>query len=173
MLKHCVPTLMDPMFVAAWEDTRETVDIVQVSKSSDDLFLYGWLNPMLFYRFSSYFWVTEQYCASLLILIDVDECASPDTNDCHIDASCNNTEGSYTCRCLDGFEGDGKACTGKPYNEVYDVIHVFTLLGFFPGTKLKNILHSERQTACLGRKSHIVFPPQLTLALRDFRSRSC
>jgi len=30
MLKHCVPTLMDPMCVAAREDTRETVEIVQM-----------------------------------------------------------------------------------------------------------------------------------------------
>ena len=49
----------------------------------------------------------------------------------------------------------------------------FTSLGFFAGTKLKNILHSDRQTACTGLKSRIVPHPQVTLALRDFQSRSC
>ena len=74
---------------------------------------------------------TEHHCASLLILIDVDECANPDRKDCHVDASCNNTEGSYTCRCLDGFQGDGKACTGKPYNWAYDAIHVTRFLHWY------------------------------------------
>lgn len=44
---------------------------------------------------------------------DVDECASPETKDCHSNALCTNSEGSYVCRCLKGFTGDGKSCTGK------------------------------------------------------------
>ena len=47
------------------------------------------------------------------ILIDVDECASSESNDCHPDASCNNTVGSYVCTCLSGFEGNGTFCTGN------------------------------------------------------------
>ena len=42
---------------------------------------------------------------------DVDECSS--ANECHLDATCGNTIGSYNCTCQDGFEGDGKNCTGK------------------------------------------------------------
>ena len=42
---------------------------------------------------------------------DIDECSS--TNECHLDATCANTKGSYHCTCKDGFEGDGKNCTGK------------------------------------------------------------
>lgn len=49
----------------------------------------------------------------LCLLTDIDECASPETNICHSNASCNNTEGSFVCRCLDGYQGDGKNCTGK------------------------------------------------------------
>ena len=30
-----------------------------------------------------------------------------------MNAKCTNTEGSYTCGCLVGYEGDGKNCTGK------------------------------------------------------------
>ena len=42
---------------------------------------------------------------------DVDECARDD--ECHVNAQCTNTDGSYTCRCLDGYAGDGKNCRGK------------------------------------------------------------
>ena len=40
----------------------------------------------------------------------MNECASD--NDCHANAQCTNTDGSYTCSCLDGYAGDGKNCTG-------------------------------------------------------------
>ena len=42
---------------------------------------------------------------------DIDECSSE--NECHLDATCTNTKGSYNCTCKDGFEGDGKNCTGN------------------------------------------------------------
>ena len=44
---------------------------------------------------------------------DADECASPETNECHLNAVCTNTEGSYVCRCKKGYSGNGKNCTGK------------------------------------------------------------
>jgi alpha-tubulin suppressor-like RCC1 family protein len=40
----------------------------------------------------------------------VDECAAG-TDDCHADADCANTVGSFTCICRLGFEGDGRSCT--------------------------------------------------------------
>ena len=42
---------------------------------------------------------------------DIDECSS--ANECHQNSTCHNTKGSYNCTCKDGFEGDGKNCTGK------------------------------------------------------------
>ena len=42
---------------------------------------------------------------------DIDECSSE--NECHLDATCTNTKGSYNCTCKDGFEGDDKNCTGN------------------------------------------------------------
>lgn len=42
---------------------------------------------------------------------DIDECANDD-NDCDTNALCTNTEGSYICRCLKGYEGDGRICVG-------------------------------------------------------------
>lgn len=41
----------------------------------------------------------------------------PDANECLEDnvcdtyADCTNTEGSYTCKCKDGYTGSGKECT--------------------------------------------------------------
>ena len=49
-----------------------------------------------------------------LIHTDIDECSRGDV--CHILASCNDTEGSYECNCVGGFEGDGFNCTGKDNN---------------------------------------------------------
>ena len=40
---------------------------------------------------------------------DIDECLDAP---CHPNATCNNTEGSYTCECSDGFSGSGLNCTG-------------------------------------------------------------
>lgn len=42
---------------------------------------------------------------------DVDECGLG-LHDCHPDAKCTNTHGSYNCQCRRGFIGDGKnSCT--------------------------------------------------------------
>ena len=41
----------------------------------------------------------------------MNECSSPSLNDCDANAACTDTEGSYTCACLDGFEGDGLTCS--------------------------------------------------------------
>ena len=48
----------------------------------------------------------------MFIFPDVDEC-SQGMNDCHVNATCNNTEGSYNCSCKNGFTGDGFACKGE------------------------------------------------------------
>ena len=49
----------------------------------------------------------------LYLFADVNECGNPETNDCSDNAVCSNTEGSYVCRCLDGYKGNGKNCSGK------------------------------------------------------------
>ena len=55
---------------------------------------------------------------------DIDECN--DQNDCDPNATCSNTEGSYSCDCLQGFYGDGKTCqkgyTSKSFVETYDFV---------------------------------------------------
>lgn len=40
--------------------------------------------------------------------VDIDECSS--TNVCDTNADCFNEPGGYSCRCRDGFTGNGYAC---------------------------------------------------------------
>ena len=54
-----------------------------------------------------------------LFVIDADECESPEANSCHQNALCTNTEGSYVCRCLRGYSGDGRNCTGKVLGKLF------------------------------------------------------
>ncbi|XP_068683338.1 uncharacterized protein [Montipora foliosa] len=42
---------------------------------------------------------------------DIDECSSE--NNCHVNANCTNTLGSYNCTCKKGYEGDGRNCSVK------------------------------------------------------------
>lgn len=52
---------------------------------------------------------------------DIDECdpsgLSSDyqhlANQCHGDANCTNTKGSYNCGCQEGYYGSGKDCKGN------------------------------------------------------------
>ena len=46
--------------------------------------------------------------------MDVDECMMGLDN-CDENARCDNTDGGFTCTCLDGFVGDGVMCTGESY----------------------------------------------------------
>lgn len=56
---------------------------------------------------------TKSAKTCLPLIIDTDECTSSETNECDANALCTNTEGSYVCRCVKGFQGDGRNCTGK------------------------------------------------------------
>lgn len=49
-----------------------------------------------------------------LVLIDIDECSNANT--CHVNATCKNTVGSYSCGCNSGFSGDGKVCKGELFS---------------------------------------------------------
>ena len=46
-------------------------------------------------------------------LLDINECSSNVPPVCHKNATCSNSEGSYSCQCQNGHFGDGKInCTG-------------------------------------------------------------
>ena len=42
---------------------------------------------------------------------DIEECATHSDN-CHADANCTNTKGSFYCKCLYGYYGNGVTCNG-------------------------------------------------------------
>ena len=44
--------------------------------------------------------------------LDIDECVSK-ANPCDVNANCSNSEGSYSCSCREGFDGNGKTCKGN------------------------------------------------------------
>ena len=58
---------------------------------------------------------------------DVNECETPGINNCNINASCINNDGSYTCECRRGFAGDGVNCTGEwTLNHLIALFRVWT-----------------------------------------------
>ena len=52
---------------------------------------------------------------------DVNECHPSEiseeyknlSHNCHVDANCTNTKGSFFCTCLNGYSGDGVMCVGE------------------------------------------------------------
>ena len=64
---------------------------------------------------------TESYHFLGSLWLDVDECFPGQISDkylhfahnCHADANCTNTKGSFYCTCHTGYSGDGATCTGK------------------------------------------------------------
>ncbi|XP_054751327.2 uncharacterized protein LOC129257098 [Lytechinus pictus] len=56
---------------------------------------------------------------SSVTVIDFDECGSRRDNDCDDNAFCINTEGSFTCRCLEGFIDLSSNVRDRPGRECY------------------------------------------------------
>ena len=46
----------------------------------------------------------------LFSLTDIDECERD--HNCDVNSHCKNTVGSFDCRCIDGFTGNGTNCYG-------------------------------------------------------------
>lgn len=80
----------------------------------DDRWMAGWMRD----RWMMDGWMDgrrDDGCCGLTALscpTDVDEC-SEGSDDCHIDALCQNTLKSFNCICKPGYKGDGKQCEGK------------------------------------------------------------
>ena len=66
----------------------------------------------------------------LSFLADIDECASPETNECDTNAECSNTEGSYTCSCRVGYTGDGRSCAGCYFFHLSPALKPVTTVSF-------------------------------------------
>ena len=58
---------------------------------------------------------------TFLLFVDIDECFPDQISDeyhhlahnCHADANCTNTKGSFSCMCLNGYSGNGVSCVGE------------------------------------------------------------
>lgn len=61
-------------------------------------------------KFSNFIHIT-----CIFIFLDIDECKNGEYS-CHENALCSNTAGSYVCRCIRGFDGDGMTCVGNSSN---------------------------------------------------------
>lgn len=55
-------------------------------------------------------WKRNPDATSNVFCIDIDECAA-NTDNCHPNAACSNTPGSFRCACNTGYEGTGVSCT--------------------------------------------------------------
>ena len=62
-----------------------------------------------FKKLLTYFSLLIQF---MLNFSDIDECIS---NPCHANAECKDGINSYTCKCKEGFNGDGISCTGNSH----------------------------------------------------------
>ena len=74
--------------------------------------------------------------------IDIDECVTESANECDLNALCTNIEGSYVCRCIRGYEGDGRQCSGNGISLL--LIHLLKLkfMLLFPFSSCISGLHS-------------------------------
>ena len=76
----------------------------------------------------------------LYLLSDTDECALA-TDDCSVNAVCNNTMGSHMCICIPPYYGDGWVCAGKLFfknNKRWDLLEIFFKIGADCRTREKN-----------------------------------
>ena len=61
------------------------------------------------------------------VFSDVDECQDG-THNCDSNALCNNSAGSFTCACFQGYSGSGVVCSGKLRHQQIPNDHVFIIL---------------------------------------------
>ena len=105
-----------------WATTNWAIGVGQLGMSTGQ-------SPQYFFRrFVHVFILVNLYWGLMFccVVIDVNECANNNGN-CHSQANCTNTPGTFTCTCLDGYSGDGITCSGKEWT----IVLYFTLLRKF------------------------------------------
>ena len=98
-------------------------------------------------------------CLLLIFVLDIDECAN-NTDNCDVNAYCNNTVGSYNCTCYPEYTGNGTSCTG---NFMYDTSpkHILLLLSSQCPLSVPQMLQSAPLTCLLV----LSFCPSLCLSV--------
>lgn len=64
--------------------------------------------------------LTQPFNKLSVIVKDIEECTT-DTDNCHTEANCTNTKGSFYCTCHHGYSGDGVTCDGV-YNSIIQIM---------------------------------------------------
>ncbi len=116
-----------------------------------------------------------------IICKDIDECTE-NLNNCDENAECTNTEGSFSCKCNDGYFGNGTQCLNK--NECLDGSHTCDInavcednigsykctcnTGFIgDGKTCEDINECETQTVCDINATCINNPGDFTCSCND------
>ena len=73
-------------------------------------------------------WYRYYKIGVFFLALDVDECSNGSHN-CDTNATCTNTEGSFTCTCNFGFSGNGVNCQGKP--DLVYLLLIATILAYY------------------------------------------
>lgn len=81
----------------------------------------------------------------LKIHLDVNECSAFGGHVCSFNADCENTVGSFKCRCHKGYNlnADGRNCDGNRLNSGQILPKTFQKLGIFFGTDVFLIVSME------------------------------
>lgn len=108
-----VLTLMVIFTASVTLDFSEVVEIVQVIKHY--ILYFFWSLNICFstiklssLTFSQALSKSNEFC------LDVNECQDG-SNECHLNATCYNSVGNYSCECDIGFSGNGFHCQGEQF----------------------------------------------------------
>ena len=89
-------------------------DVIKSASTPLATFIAIVLKDTSLMKMASLVMVRAPFCITvkhfILNIADIDECLS---DPCHSNATCNNTDGSFTCTCISGYSGDGFQCMGK------------------------------------------------------------
>ncbi len=80
-----------------------------------------------------------------LVVVDIDECDTG-LHDCHMNATCNNTSGSYTCTCNNQLFGNGTHCNSMniiPFNCNNNIVISESLSRSWPRNFYHSFEHSD------------------------------